>query len=301
MRGLLVGDGFRKISQESTTAQAPLSDDLLQKADVLGWCIELYQGFFLVLDDVMDQSETRRGQPCWYKLPHINLDAVNDGILIESCIPILLRKHFGSNPELLISLTDLFEEMKLTTEIGQLLDLTQTSGDRVNLSHFTLENYRRIVKYKTSYYSFYLPVACALQLAKVNDQTVLKSAEEICLDFGEFFQIQDDYLDCFGDVEQTGKIGTDIQDMKCSWLAIQFIQNATSEQLSHFETHYGRKDEGSVEIIKKLYSDVNLASIFKNYENDTFEKLSSKISKVSLPGLRDVFVELVHWLFKREK
>jgi farnesyl diphosphate synthase len=49
----------------------PLSTREFARAAVLGWCIEWLQAFFLVADDVMDDSVTRRGQPCWFRLPQV--------------------------------------------------------------------------------------------------------------------------------------------------------------------------------------------------------------------------------------
>ena len=50
---------------------------------------------------------------------------------------------------------------------------------------------------------------------------------------------QDDYLDCFGDPEITGKVGTDIEDNKCSWLVIQALRDATPEQMQALQVSQG--------------------------------------------------------------
>ena len=69
-------------------------------------------------------------------------------------------------------------------------------------SHF---RYLDIVTYKTAYYSFVMPVACGLHLAGVTDPAAFSTASDILLDMGRYFQIQDDYLDCFGDPEVIGE------------------------------------------------------------------------------------------------
>ena len=56
------------------------------------------QAFFLVADDVMDELQTRRGQPCWYKKPNVHMIAINDSFLLKSFVFTILRKHFGHEP-----------------------------------------------------------------------------------------------------------------------------------------------------------------------------------------------------------
>ncbi|EEB91110.1 hypothetical protein MPER_10587 [Moniliophthora perniciosa FA553] len=87
----------------------PLKDGEYLQAAVLGWGVELLQAFFLVSDDLMDSSVTRRGQPC-------------------CAIYYLLKKHFKKE-SYYVDLLDLFHEVTYLTEMGQLIDLiTATRG-----------------------------------------------------------------------------------------------------------------------------------------------------------------------------
>lgn len=60
---------------------------------------------------------------------------------------------------------------------------------------------------------------------------------------GHFYQVQDDFLDCFGDSEITGKVGSDIQEGKCSWLAVVALQRATPAQRQIMEVTICKKSK----------------------------------------------------------
>lgn len=253
----------------------------------------------------MDGSITRRGQPCWYKLPKVGMIAVNDAFLLQAHLYRLLKVHFGAAP-CYLELLELFNEVTWQTELGQLLDLTsqpQPGAGSIDLDRFTEQRYRQIVKYKTAFYSFYLPVACALILAGMASETTLKTAKEILLIMGEYFQVQDDYLDCYADAVTLGKIGTDIQDNKCSWLVVQALKRATPEQKELLKANYGKHDEESVGRVKQLYKDMKLEELFKEYEADSYAKLQTLIKDAcagsSVP--EEVFTSLLGKIYKRSK
>ncbi len=74
------------------------TNEITKEANILGWCVEFLQAFFLVADDIMDGSTTRRGKDCWYRKENLGVLAINDAILLESCIYTLLDKYFGDKP-----------------------------------------------------------------------------------------------------------------------------------------------------------------------------------------------------------
>jgi farnesyl diphosphate synthase len=110
---------------------------------------------------------------------------------------------------------------------------------QVDLSKYTLETYMRIVTYKTAFYTFYLPAASAMHLSGLTDPAAFALARDICVRLGQFFQIQDDYLDCYGDPAVIGKVGTDIEDNKCSWLVVQALTRCTDAQRTVFQARHG--------------------------------------------------------------
>lgn len=293
-RGMAVLDVLRALKgdQEITPEEA-------QGANILGWCIEWLQAFFLVADDIMDNSITRRGQPCWYRVPKVGLVAINDGIVLESCIYRILQKHFRGTPYY-TQLMELFHETTHQTSHGQLLDLITAPIGTVDLKRYTIETYMRIVTFKTAYYSFYLPVACGLLIGGAGSDSSLELAKDICVRMGQYFQIQDDYLDCYGDPEVIGKIGTDIEDNKCSWLVVQALETASPEQRQVIEENYGKPDKGSVQKIKGVYNELKLEQKFFDYEQASYEKLTQLISdQSSLP--QGVFTLLLNKIYKRKK
>ncbi|KAI1084163.1 terpenoid synthase [Whalleya microplaca] len=295
-RGMSVPDSV------SLLINKPLSEGEYFQAATLGWMIELLQAFFLVSDDIMDSSITRRGKPCWYRQEGVGMIAINDAFMLESAIYTLLKKHFKTHPSY-VDMIELFHEVTLQTELGQLCDLLTAPEDVVNLDNFSLEKYTFIVIYKTAYYSFYLPVALALHQLNIATPKNLKQAEDILIPMGEYFQVQDDYLDNFGLPEHIGKIGTDIMDNKCSWLVNQALKIATPEQRKTLEDHYGKKDKAHEAEIKKLYNELKLEQLYQEYEEKSVADLRRKIAQLDeSEGLKkEVFETFLSKIYKRSK
>lgn len=261
----------------------------------IGWAVEALQTCFLVADDIMDSSTTRRGVPCWYKCA--GLSAVNDSLTIESCVYMLLR----SLPEhcQIDRLVRLFQEVTFITEQGQTLDMQNSELPKVDLDKFTTENYKAIVRYKTSVYSFYLPFAAGMLAAGYEPNCPIM--EKILMEMGFYFQVQDDFLDCFGDPSVTGKIGTDIQDNKCSWLVVKALQSDQENVRAILSAHYGKKNDDDIAKIKNLYDELEIERQFHDFEDQSLERIDSLIGQYSGPLDKSIFELLKAKLYRRSQ
>ncbi|KAF2094352.1 ERG20 farnesyl diphosphate synthase [Rhizodiscina lignyota] len=294
--------GMSVVDTTSILLGHSLSQDEYFHAASLGWMVELLQAFFLVSDDIMDASKTRRGNPCWYLMPDVGMIAINDAFMLEGSIYVLLKKYFRSHKSY-VDLLELFHETTFQTELGQTCDLLTAPEDHVDLDNFSMEKYTFIVIFKTAFYSFYLPVALAMHYCNVATEKNLKQAKDILIPMGEYFQIQDDYLDNFADPETLGKIGTDIQDNKCSWLINQALQRASLEQRKVLEENYGRKDSECEKKVKVVFDELDLKAVYQKYEEERVAELRKLIDQVDeSEGLKkQVFEEFLRKIYKRSK
>ncbi|OSX66617.1 hypothetical protein POSPLADRAFT_1043994 [Postia placenta MAD-698-R-SB12] len=291
-----------------------LTEDEYFKAALLGWCVELLQAFFLVSDDMMDQSVTRRGQPCYYRLDSVNYIAINDSFMLEMAIYHLIKTHFRSE-SYYVNLLELFHEITYKTEMGQLIDLITAPEDHVDLSKFSLEKHKLIVIYKTAFYSFYLPVAlamymCGIQHGPAPSSDPYELARSILIPLGEYFQVQDDFLDFAGTPEQIGKIGTDIIDNKCSWCVNTALAQATPAQRAVLDANYGRKDAAAEARIKALYEEIGVRKLYEEYEEAAYKRIMGLIETIPAQPTakqgevvlqRAVFKSFLDKIYKRQK
>ena len=235
-----------------TVAKRELTEEEVEVAHVLGWCVETLQAMALVADDIMDGSVTRRGKPCWYKDVGTAC-AINDSLLLYSAAYELLAAHFGG--EVYSKFVRLLGETCMKTCVGQALD--SFSEQVQDLEEATEERYAAIVLYKTSFYTFYAPMAFAIVACRLpEEESLLQEADSLSRSMGQLFQEQDDYMDCFGDPEVTGKVGTDIQDSKCSWLLVYALKQASASQREELGKMVGTRD--GVPRVKQIYEELGV-------------------------------------------
>ncbi|XP_043479259.1 farnesyl pyrophosphate synthase-like isoform X1 [Leptopilina heterotoma] len=278
-----------------------LTDENIRLARILGWCCEIMHGYTLLEDDIMDRSLTRRGQPCWYLQDNVGLSAINDGQLLEQMIFKLLHMHFREKSYYL-DLLETFHKIIYKILIGQSLDLLSTNcGKKRNFNFFTMDHYNTIVKYKSGYSTFLPSVMLAMNVAEIKDDEMFREAKNVLCEIGIFYQVQDDYLDCYGDQDITGKVGTDIQEGKCNWLIVSALERVTPEQRKILEECYGENDGEKSARVKELYHELKLQTIYNDYEEKKYNLIINQIKQKSPQLLQNLLLTILNSIYRRNK
>ncbi|KAF4675638.1 hypothetical protein FOL46_000830 [Perkinsus olseni] len=288
--------------------------DHVKDAITIGWGVEFLQASFLMFDDVMDQSETRRGSTCWYKLPEVSMpNSLNDVVFIENAVYTLLIEATTFDPEIKLSVMRLCHDITLRTIVGQHLDLNSVRPEdvTVDLSRYTMERYWAITAYKTAYYSFWLPVALGMAMARFpKDDPDYQRTKEACITLGNYFQAQDDILDVFADPKVIGKVGTDISESKCSYVflkARELLETEGSCQskalLSRLNELYQKRSKTEEEVaeVKSIFTKSGVKQAFERFEEEEKAKIDRLSQGISNPGLRRIIEGLTSKIYHRGK
>lgn len=165
-----------------------------------GIAIELFQSAALVHDDIADESELRRGEPCLYKTEGVGL-ATNMGDLALTQVFEVVLADEGLDPARRLAVLSELVRMERHTLEGQALDLGWARDGRWDV---TCDDYVYMVTSKTAWYSAALPLYIGA-IAGGADKDDAEGLVDLGLHAGVAFQIQDDLLNLVGNAAAQGK------------------------------------------------------------------------------------------------
>ncbi len=239
--------------------------------------IEVFHNFTLVHDDIMDEAPIRRGQKTVHKKWNLNT-----GILSGDAMMLMTNKlmeHY--NNDMFKELMVLFNKTALEVCEGQQYDVDfETSKD------VSIEAYKKMITYKTA-----VLLACSLKMGAIIAGASKNDAQHIYeygLHLGIAFQLQDDYLDTFGNPETFGKlIGGDILENKKTYLYLQLLKKISEEDKVSLLKWYRTKEKSDRKIkeVTLLYSKYKISELVKKeitkYTTIAYESLEKTTIKES--------------------
>ena len=243
-----------------------------EKALPAALAIEIFHNFSLVHDDIMDNALYRRGRLSVHKKWNRNSAILSgDAMLILSYKSLEIYKS-----DTYVKMNKVLTDSALDVCKGQQMDMNFTNKININESQ-----YFEMIKLKTA-----VLIGAALKmgvLAVGADEDVCRSFYEFGLNLGILFQLQDDYLDVFGEENIFGKVsGGDINENKRTLFFIHSIENGSKDDVKSLLNLYSseskdfeKKKREVINIFKKNKSDVYLRNIIENYNQKILNSINN--------------------------
>ena len=256
--------------------------------------VEVFHNFTLMHDDIMDKAFLRRGETT----VHEKWD-INTAILSGDAMLIRAYQSLEDYPQPIFKpLTRLLSKTAIEVCEGQQYDMdfeTSLGGSQ--------EAYLEMIRLKTA-----VLVGCALQMGAIIGNASEEDQQSIYdfgIQLGLAFQLQDDYLDTFGDQETFGKkIGGDILEDKKTILYHLAIKLGNQTQTHALQTLFSSKNRSSEEEKIKKVSDLFEATAAKVATRDLIQHHSdlaaTELEKLTIPAQqKKQFIVLKDWLMQR--
>lgn len=289
----IISHGGKRLRPIMVLMASDLFGGNTEKAIKPALAIEYFHNFTLIHDDIMDEAPLRRNKPTIHTIHGINI-----GILSGDALLIKAYQFFEDlEPELFKKCIKIFSETGAVLCEGQQMDVNFETDNNV-----TYDDYIQMITNKTGVLSAASFKIGAL-IAGASDQDA-----EALYNFGKHigiaFQIMDDYLDVYGDMEQFGKRQAgDIYENKKTVLYLLALEQATEEERAELKYWYSKK----IDNVDKVHSVIN---IFRRTKID--EKVlrliqkhneigQDYLNKINLPEEKKrPFIELANYLLRRE-
>lgn len=259
------------------------SEDIIMPA----CAIETYHNYTLLHDDLMDNADLRRG----HQTVHKKWDA-NTAILSgDSMLVLAYQRMAQCDPAKLKPVLDLFSKTALEIGEGQQYDM-----DFEHRNDVTEDEYIEMIRLKTS-----VLLACSMKIGAILADAPAADADNLYR-FGEqvglAFQLQDDYLDVYGDPSVFGKaIGGDIVSNKKTYMLINAMNRADSEQRRRLSEWIGAKDfdaEEKIAAVRAIYDEIGIDRLALEKINHYFRQSRKYIDAVSVD--RERKAELMNYV-----
>ena len=274
--------GGKRMRPVLTLLSAEIFDVSYEKALPAAMAVEVFHNFSLVHDDIMDAAPLRRGNVT----VHEKWDT-NTGILSGDAMLILAYQYFEKyEPKIFRKLAKLFSKTALEVCEGQQWDV-----DFETRTDVTIPEYLKMIEFKTA-----VLVAAAMKMGAIIAKTSKTNAKliyEFGLNLGIAFQLQDDYLDAFGDPATFGKqVGGDIIENKKTFLflkAMEFSNATLQARLLYLFTEYTDNVEAKIEEVKQIFNESGASQAtqdaikeFTQNAFDTLDKMNIDADKKAL-------------------
>jgi len=268
-----------------------LFSEITEDAWSLATAIELFHNFTLIHDDMMDAAALRRGmQTVHTKYGDNTALLTGDVMLIRA-----YEKLQTINPVYLPKILSLFNTTAREVCEGQQLDM-----DFEKMPSVTLDAYIHMITLKTS-----VLLAASLEMGAILGGATPGNCKHI-YDFGKnlgiAFQIQDDYLDAFGDPEKFGKeVGGDIRQNKKTFLLLHALEVASPDQRAKLDTLLASSGPDKVPQVLELFKACNVDAWAIELKEKYLQMALANLDDIAVTSTRKTaLLSLANYLMQRE-
>ena len=267
--------GGKRMRPVLTLMSAEVFDANYTRALPAALAVEVFHNFSLVHDDIMDDAPLRRGNVTVHEKWNINT-----GILSGDAMLILAYQYFEEyEPAIFQALAKLFSKTALEVCEGQQWDVDFETRNDVSIPE-----YLKMIECKTA-----VLVAAAMKMGAIIAETSQENADLIYdfgLNLGLAFQLQDDYLDAFGNPETFGKqVGGDIIENKKTYLylkAMEFAALNEKEELVHLFSIHPEDNSDKINSVKRIFNSSGASQATKEAIQDFTLKAFKTLQKMNV-------------------